>query len=77
MFTEDVRGHLQVDLGGPEMALSDQEASGPTPFRSNLNRWRDTYPWEYGLVALGNKLVHNKKISQPIALGIGAALHLS
>ena len=34
----------------------------------------ETYPWEYGLVALGNKLVHNKRVSQPLALGIGAAL---
>ena len=30
----------------------------------NLNRCGDieTYPWEYGLVALGNKLVHNKRV---------------
>ena len=42
----------------------------------NLDRCGDieTYPWDYGLVALGNKLVHNKRVSQPIALGIGPAL---
>ena len=42
----------------------------------NLDRCGDveTYPWEYRLVALGNKLVHNKRVSQPIALGIGPAL---
>ena len=41
----------------------------------NLNRCGEieTYSWEYGLVALGNKLVHSKRLSQPIALGIGAA----
>ena len=44
--------------------------------RFNLNRCGhiETYPSEYGLVALGNKLVHNKRVSQPIALGVGPAL---
>ena len=42
----------------------------------NLNRFGDLehYPWEFGLAALGNRLVHNKRVSRPIAVGIGAAL---
>ena len=43
---------------------------------STLNRFGDLehYPWEFGLAALGNRLVHNKRVSRPIAVGIGASL---
>eukprot|EP00435_Cladocopium_sp_Y103_P038920 s137_g10.t1 len=42
----------------------------------NLNRFADleNYPWEFGLAALGNKLVHNKRVTHPLAFGVGAAL---
>jgi hypothetical protein len=45
-----------------------------TPF--NLNRFGDLdrYPWEFGLAALGSKLIHNKRYSQPVAFGVGASL---
>ena len=41
-----------------------------------MNRFGDLehYPWEFGLAALGNRLVHNKRVSRPIAVGIGASL---
>ena len=46
----------------------------PIPF--NLNRFADleNYPWEFGLAALGNKLVHNKRVTHPLAFGVGATL---
>ena len=46
----------------------------PVPF--NLNRFADLehYPWEFGLAALGSRLIHNKRVSQPVAFGVGAAL---
>ena len=39
----------------------------PTPF--NLERFAELehYPWEFGLAALGNRLVHKKRLSQPTA----------
>ena len=42
----------------------------------NLNRFADleNYPWEFGLAALGNKLIHNKRVTHPLAFGVGAAL---
>ena len=42
----------------------------------NLSRFADleNYPWEFGLAALGNKLVHNKRVTHPLAFGVGAAL---
>ena len=42
----------------------------------NLNRFAEleNYPWEFGLAALGNKLVHNKRVTHPLAFGVGAAL---
>ena len=46
----------------------------PVPF--NLNRFVDIehYPWEFGWAALGSRLIHNKRVSQPVAFGVGAAL---
>ena len=42
----------------------------------NPNRFADIehYPWEFGLAALGSRLIHNKRVSQPVAFGVGAAL---
>ena len=42
----------------------------------NLNRFAESenYPWEFGFAALGNKLVHNKRVTHPLAFGVGAAL---
>ena len=42
----------------------------PTPF--NLERFAELehYPWEFGLAALGNRLVHKKRLSQPTAFGV-------
>eukprot|EP00435_Cladocopium_sp_Y103_P028353 s3208_g7.t1 len=45
------------------------------PVAFNLNKFADleNYPWEFGLAALGNKLVHNKRLTHPLAFGVGAA----
>ena len=42
----------------------------------NLNRPGDVenWPWEFGYAALGNRLVYNKRVSQPLAFGVGAAV---
>ena len=42
----------------------------------NLGRFAEleNYPCESGLAALGNKLVHNKRLTHPLAFGVGAAL---
>ena len=42
----------------------------------NLNRLGDleNWPWEFGYAALGNRLVYNKRVTQPMAFGTGAAL---
>ena len=42
----------------------------------NLNRLGDieNWPWEFGYAALGNRLVYNKRVTQPMAFGIGAAV---
>ena len=45
-----------------------------SPF--NLSRLGDieNWPWEFGYAALGNRLVYNKRVTQPIAFGVGAAV---
>ena len=42
----------------------------------NLNRLGDieNWPWEFGYAALGNRLVYNKRVTQPMAFGIGTAV---
>eukprot|EP00435_Cladocopium_sp_Y103_P016294 s1770_g4.t1 len=42
----------------------------------NLSRLGDieNWPWEFGYAALGNRLVYNKRVTQPLAFGVGAAL---
>ena len=42
----------------------------------NFNRLGDieSWPWEFGYAALGNRLVYNKRVTQPMAFGVGAAV---
>ena len=42
----------------------------------NLGRFAllENYPWEFGLAALGNKLVHNQRLTHPLACCVGASL---
>ena len=46
----------------------------PNPF--NLDRLGDleSWPWEFGHAALGNRLVYSKRVSQPLAFGVGSGM---
>ena len=47
----------------------------PVPFDLERLGGLETWPWEYGYAALGNRLIYSKKrLSQPMAFGVGAAL---
>eukprot|EP00435_Cladocopium_sp_Y103_P056888 s567_g19.t1 len=67
-------GDMHVIGTAEGIFLTRSVCRNAVPF--NLNRFGDIehYPWEFGLAAMGNKLIHNKRVSKPVALGIGAAL---
>eukprot|EP00435_Cladocopium_sp_Y103_P066347 s36_g28.t1 len=44
------------------------------PFKLSRLGDIENWPWEFGYAALGNRLVYNKRVTQPLALGVGAAV---
>eukprot|EP00435_Cladocopium_sp_Y103_P075626 s23_g61.t1 len=55
-----------------KLAMFGEDILGYLAMDKGGPRWQHGI-WEFGLAALGNKLVHNKRVTHPLAFGVGAA----
>ena len=63
-------GDLHIIGQGDGVFVTRSIRRNPVPF--NLERFAELehWPWEFGLASLGNRLVHRKRLSQPMTYGI-------
>jgi hypothetical protein len=71
---KDQSGDLHVIGTRDGVFLSRSIGRNAIPFNLHRLGELENYPWEFGLAALGNRFVHSKRVTQPMAFGVGAAL---
>ena len=67
-FGEDILVYLAVHVVGTSEGVFLTRSIRRSAGAFNLNRFAEleNYPWEFGLAGLGNKLVHNKRLTRPL-----------